>query len=252
MMKKLLFILVFTFILSGTSYAAHPLVTDDTGTQGKGKFQLELDGEHSRKSEDGVKGNMTQITPILTYGIVDNVDIILGIPYQRWTMKDVDDRISEDGFSDDSLDLKWRFYENDGWGLALKTGITLPAGDADKGLGTGRVMYRLFFITTKELKPWAFHVNLGYMRNDNSAHDRKNLWHASIAVEVQVVKDLRAVANIGIQRNPDVDDTMHPAFILGGLIYSLSEHLDLDVGIKGGLNRAEDDITYLAGLTWKF
>ncbi len=90
------------------------------------------------------------------------------------------------------------------------------------------------------------------MRNENIAHDRKNLRHASLATEVEVGKDLRAVANIGINRNPDVDDTVHIAFILGGLICSLSEHLDLDVGIKGSLNRAEEDITYVAGITWKF
>jgi hypothetical protein len=252
MMKKVLFALIFTFMLSGTAFAAHPLITDDAGTQGKGKFQLELGGEHSRSNEDGVKGNTTQITPVLTYGIVDNIDVVLGIPYQSYRMKDADDRFSGDGFSDASLDLKWRFFEKDGWGFALKPGITLPTGDADKGLGTGRVTYHFFFITTKEIKPWAFHANLGYMRNENSAQERKNLWHASLAAEVEVVKDLRAVANIGIQRNPDMDDTQHPAFILGGLIYSISEHLDIDVGIKGGLNRAEDDITYLAGLTFKF
>jgi len=252
MIKKDLFILFFIFIVSGTSFATLPLVTDDAATQGKGKFQLELDGQHSRNNEDGVKSNTTQITPILTYGIVDNIDIVLGIPYERCRTKDADDGFSEDGFSDASLDLKWRFYESDGWGLALKPGITLPTGDEDKGLGTDRVTYHLFFITTKELKPWAFHVNLGYMRNENSANERKNLWHASLAAEVELVKNLRAVANIGIQRNPDVDDSMHPAFILGGLIYSLSEHLALDVGIKGGLDRAEDNITYLAGLTWKF
>ena len=251
-MKEVLFILIFTFVASGTSFATHPLVTDDAGTQGKGKFQLELVGQNSRNNEDGVKSNATQITPILTYGIVDNVDIILGVPYQRFRTKDADDTFSEDGFSDASLDLKWRFHENNGWGFALKPGITLPTGNEEKGFGTGRVTYRLFFITTKELKPWAFHVNLGYIRNENNTHDNKNLWHASLAAEVEVVKDLRAVANIGINRNPDVDDTVHPAFILGGLVYSLSEHLDLDVGIKGGLNRAEDDITYLAGLTWKF
>ena len=42
---KLFLIFVFSlftihYSLSTSSYAAHPLVTDDTGTQGKGKFQV--------------------------------------------------------------------------------------------------------------------------------------------------------------------------------------------------------------------
>lgn len=30
-------------------FAAHPLITEDTGTQGKGNFQLELTGEHAHE-----------------------------------------------------------------------------------------------------------------------------------------------------------------------------------------------------------
>jgi hypothetical protein len=42
------------------------------------------------------------------------------------------------------------------------------------------------------------------------------------------------------------------AFVLGGLIYSLSENLDLDLGVKGGLTHTETDIAIMAGLAWRF
>jgi hypothetical protein len=32
--------------------------------------------------------------------------------------------------------------------------------------GKGRATYNFFFIATKEMKPWAFHLNLGYIRNE--------------------------------------------------------------------------------------
>jgi hypothetical protein len=44
----------------------------------------------------------------------------------------------------------------------------------------------------------------------------------------------------------------HPAFVLGGLIYSVSENLDVDFGVKGGLNKPEADYSVLAGLAWRF
>jgi hypothetical protein len=129
-----------------------------------------------------------------------------------------------------SLDLKWRFFEKDGWGLALKPGITLPTGNEDRGLGGGRTTYRLFFITTKELEPWAFHLNLGYIRNENNAGVRSDLWHALLAGEVDPVENLKAVNNIGIETNPTPGST-HPVFALGGLIYELSETVSLgDMG----------------------
>ncbi len=43
----------FTFFFSTIAYAAHPLITDDTGTQGKGKFQIEINSEFSTDTKNG-------------------------------------------------------------------------------------------------------------------------------------------------------------------------------------------------------
>lgn len=134
-------------------FAAHPLITDDTGTQGKGKFQLELNGEYGHDKEDGITTKTTQAATTLSYGVTDPVDIVLGIPYQHIRTKDSESVTKGDGISDISLELKWRFYEQDGLSFALKPGVTLPAGDDEKGLGSGKVTYHLFFIGTKEMKP---------------------------------------------------------------------------------------------------
>jgi len=250
-------VVVVVLLWSGLAFAAHPLITDDTGTQGKGKFQLEVNGEfnYDKETEEGVTTKETggEVAAILSYGIVDNLDIVLGVPYQWFKVKedgDVTDK--EDGISDMSLELKWGFYEKDGLSFALKPGITLPTGDDEKGLGTGRATYSLYFITTKEIEPWAFHLNLGYGRNENKFDERKDIWHASLAGEVEVVKNLKVVANIGGERNPDKSSDTHPAFILGGLIYSLSENFDIDFGVKGGLNKTETDYSILAGITLRF
>jgi hypothetical protein len=66
------------------------------------------------------------------------------------------------------------------------------------------------------------------------------------------VESLKLVADIGAERNPDVASDTPPAFILSGLIYSLSESVDVDAGIKWGLNSPELDISFLAGLTFRF
>ena len=44
----------------------------------------------------------------------------------------------------------------------------------------------------------------------------------------------------------------HPAFILGGIIYSITENFDMDLGVKGGLNKPETDLTILAGIAMRF
>ena len=74
---------LFTLMLSGTGYAAYPLITDDSGTKGKGKFQLEVNGEYGRDKDEGVTTKTTRLASTLTYGISDPLDIILGVPYQH-------------------------------------------------------------------------------------------------------------------------------------------------------------------------
>ena len=256
MLKKIL-TMVFVVLWYGSAFAAHPLITDDTGTQGKKKFQLEVNSEfnYDKETEEGVTVKETggEVATVLSYGVTDNVDVVLGLPYQ-WSKVKEDSEVTskENGISDMSLELKWRFYEKDGLSLALKPGMTLPTGDDEKGLGAGRATYGLYFITTKEIEPWTFHLNLGYVRNENKSDERKDIWHASLAGEVEVVKNLKVVANIGAERNPDETSSTHPAFILGGLIYSVSENFDIDFGVKGGLNKPETDYAILAGIALRF
>ncbi|MBI1810973.1 MAG: transporter [Nitrospirae bacterium] len=258
-MFKKIFIVVIAVLWYGSAFAAHPLITDDTGTQGKGKYQLEVNGEYGNEKYgvDGEK-NTTKMATTLTYGASENADIILGIPYQYIRTKtsatdtESESTKAEDGISDISIESKWRFFEKNGLSLALKPGITLPTGNRKRGLGTGRAAYSLFFITTKEVEPWAFHFNLGYKRNENRNNERIEIWHVSLASEVEVVKDLKAVANIGMERNPDKTSNIDPAFILGGLIYSISKNFDVDFGIRGGLNKPETDYAILAGIAWRF
>lgn len=251
--KLLLAIVLSIFVFSNHVFAAHPLITDDAGTIGAGKAQVEFNFEYSAHKESGIKINMTDLSAILTYGIIDNVDFVLTLPYQFIRVKAEGETFKENGISDVSIELKWRFYDEKGIGcLALKPVLTLPTGDDDKGLGNGKATYGLYFIASKEFEPLALHLNLGYIRNENKFDDRKNLWHISLASEIELAKELKLVANIGMERNPDRESNTHPAFILGGIIYTVAEKVDIDFGVKAGLNKAEVDYALLAGLTYRF
>src|SRR3990172_3937253 len=249
---------IVSVMMAGTAFAAHPLITDDTGTQGKGKILFEFIGEYGHDKEDGETTKSLEIptVPFFSYGVTDAIDLVLGLPYQRIETETAGATTRVKGISDASVEVKWRFYEKDGLSFAVKPGISLPTGDEEKGLGSGKVSYSTFLITTKEVAPWAFHFNVGYVRNEyklqaDEEANRKDIWHVSLASQVEVVKDLDLVANIRMERNLDKTSDTHPAFILGGLIYSVSENLDIDLGVKGGLNKTETDYSVLAGITWR-
>lgn len=238
------------------AFASHPLITDDAGTQGKGKSQIEVNGQYDSDKETvgGVSAHSTggQAGAALSYGVIENADLVLNLPYV-WG-KVAEDGVSlydEKGLSDISLEVKWRFFEKEGLSFGLKPGVSLPTGNEEKGLGTGKTGYHVFLIGTKETAPWAFHANLGYIRNENRFDENKNLWHASLASTCEVVKNLKLVGNVGMERNPDKAADHDPAFFIAGVIYSFAENLDIDFGVKAGLNKSETEYSMLAGLTYR-
>ncbi len=247
-----IFSILMGLLFNGTAYGAHPLITDDTGTQGKGRYQLELNGEYGYDKEEGIKTETLDIKTILSLGLIDNLDLVLTLPYQWIRIKEGEQIEDSKGVSDVSFEIKWRFYEREGLSVALKPGLTLPSGDDDKGLGSGKATYSLFLITTYEDSPWAFHFNAGYIRNNNAIDERKDIWHLSLAGTYDIIDGLKIVGNVGMERNPDRDSGTDPAFFLAGLIYSISKDIDIDAGIKLGLNEAETDYTIAMGLTWRF
>jgi hypothetical protein len=256
MMKTLLLVVVIVF-LPAAAFAARPLLTDDAGTVGKGAFQVELGFEVSdhRTDDDGVvtKEDKTSGTATLSYGILKNLDVLLGMPYEKKKIREDGDTIqNEDGLADMTLEAKWRFFEKDGFALALKPGVSFPTGNHNKGLGTGRMTYGALFIATQDIGPVSFHLNAGYRRNENKTDERKDLWGGDIAGVVTVAKPLKLVANVGTKTNTDRTAATDPAFFLGGLIYSITDKIDLDLGYKRGLNKAEPDNAYTGGLTIRF
>ncbi|NLI29382.1 MAG: transporter [Nitrospiraceae bacterium] len=257
-MRRILFFLGMVVLTATSAYAGHPLITDDAATQGKGKGQIEIGSQYSTDKQPaeegfGSKTRTGQVTATFTYGPIDGLDIVVGVPYQ-WSRTYLDGQFDSRavGFGDLSFDLKWRFYEKDGWGFALKPGVTLPTGNSGKGLGTGRTTYHLYGIVTKEMEPWAFHLNLGYIRNENKTGQEKNIWHASVAAEVEVIKSLKAVADVVVEENTTKGSNTPVTYALGGLVYAITDKLSIDGGVKFGLTKPSADVTYLLGVTYRF
>lgn len=230
------------------SFGAHPLITEDTGTQGARNGQIEITGEWADDYEDGetVQPNM-----VLSYGLTDNLDLVVGVPHSRIVSDTEEGTITEEGLNDVGLDFKWRFYEEGVISFAIKTGVTFPTGDETRGLGTGETTYSAFFVSTVAQAPWAFHLHLGYIANKNVIGEEEDIWHASYAVEREF-GPLKLVADLGTETNPDQSSEIKPAFLILGLIYNVVENFDIDLGYKKGVTDTETDRAWLAGVQMRF
>ena len=264
MLKKTLLYAGMALFISTQAFASMPLVTDDTGTQGKGRFQLELGAASLRDREDvdgaALRQTGEEASAILSCGLADRVDLVATLPWS-WNSIEEEGTASSDinGAGDLSLQLKWRFFEseNGGVSLALRPGVTLPTGNEHLGLGNGMASGNVMLIATKSAKPLCMHLNLGYTRNEyrlesDRLASRRDIWHASLAGDLTVSAHLRVVADIGLETNPAKGEKDDPAYLIGGLIYKAADNIDLDIGVKSGLTEAETDRAILAGVTMRF
>jgi hypothetical protein len=234
-------------LLTAAQYAmaAHPLVTDDTGTQGAGNNQLEVNSDHVT-ARDGSSQNVGDIT--YSRGLTDTLDIFADQPMNVSAPR---------GIGDTSLGLKWRFFESGSTSMAFKTSVSLANANDDKGFGSGRNNASALLILGQNFGDWNFYYNAGLQSNrfkspDMQSANRRSLWLVSAATTYAITPQVRAVADIGLKRNADVASKKNPAYALAGMIYSPSAWIDLDAGLKFGLNDASIRRQVGAGITLHF
>jgi hypothetical protein len=257
-------------IAPGSVGAAPPYITDDTGTQGRGNWQLELTGEYVHHDRTAVVGGVpvnqvrkvTLVGPVLTYGITDDIDVAVGVAHLR-------DRITENGVTvqdaegatDSTVEVKWRFYERDGLSLAVKPGLVLPTGDENEGLGSGRVSWGVNGILTYETGPWTWLANLAYTearfkRTDDAETNHRHLWRLSGGLGYRLNEKLKLAAEAGIRTNPARDDPFLPGnnghFVTLGAIFSPTDKVDIAVGWRKSINDGESDRAFPFGVTFRW
>jgi hypothetical protein len=222
-------------------HAAHPLITEDTGTVGAGRWQLELFGEAVEARGTGAR--LDRDDAVLSYGLAQNVELQAGVPWIR---------AQASGMGDATLDLKWRFLERGPLGLALKPGITLPTGDEREGLGAGKAGWGSQFVTSYAQGAATFLLHLGYQRHRNTIGERESLTHVSGAVELRTGPGLRVVADVARNTNPDPAQSVSERYMVFGVIWSVTRDFDLDAGVKWGHGSAALREAILLGLATRW
>ncbi|MFZ4857673.1 MAG: transporter [Desulfuromonadaceae bacterium] len=244
---------------AGTSFAAHPLISDDAGTLGKGNLQVELNGEISSDKErsDGstTKTIGKQLATSFGVGVSDKIDLSIGFA-RPWGSGDIDRATFTDaGSADFSLALKWQVYEHEGFSVAVKPqlGYSYSIGASDDLT----VSYGTTLILSKEFEPFALHLNAGYTyQNYNLAESkdtrRSSAWNVCLGATYEVIKNLKLVADAGAATSEDKASNDIPVFGLAGAVYCISKAVDISAGLKVGLTKPEADLTGTIGATFKF
>ncbi|HWI41483.1 MAG TPA: transporter, partial [Verrucomicrobiae bacterium] len=68
----------------------------------------------------------------------------------------------------------------------------------------------------------------------------------------EVGHGVQMVAEVVAESNPEPGAGTWPAFATVGAIWGVNDSIDLDFGVKAGLNRPEVDVAALAAVVLKF
>lgn len=237
----------FLFIAAaGAAQAAPPLITEDTGTQGKGVSQLEFTVETPREDRGGTSYDGVEASLVLNYGLAENVDLQFVLPYLRVTEHTAGVRTETEGMLDARINVKWRFYEKDAFSLAFMPGVIIPTGK--EGLSTERVDPGALLIASYEPEPLALHADLGYRYLDNVLGLREDLYHASVSVHYTLQDTLKLVADQSWENTLDPGPTGTVRYTTLGAIWRVSENFGIGCGVKFGHGEFAIERTYLCGM----
>jgi Putative MetA-pathway of phenol degradation len=231
--------------ISGAAFAAHPLQTEDTGTQGAGNVELENGLSWSRA--DGTRTVAYQ--PQISYGLSPALDLIV---QPSWLDVRGGDGARASGWGDTNLDAKWRFYGAAPLSFAVRAGATIATSEQGLGLPHGKVSTHALFVTTVDLAPFTVHANLGVAQNPGGSGERSRVGHVSAAVMWAPNERLTFTVDGGASSNPDATRGAWPATLLAGAIYTVRPGLDVDVGYQSAVAASVPSREWLVGVTYRF
>jgi len=253
--------LVVTLVaMPAVSGAMHPLITDDTGTQGTGAVLVESNVNYMKNNEF----RSTAVPLAFTVGINEAMDVGVEVPFLILRPSPVTG-IPESGFSDVNFKFKHRFYESekkDGEqgqperSLAYQIAYSQPSGDEEKGLGAGIARWSARLLGTTAWEATEVSANLGYDSSGKAL--RRGGFVVDYAVSLSVTakyvrtKPWEPVAELAVIKVKGTDGYERIAMALAGIIYEPSERFYVDAGIRFGLNEGSEDYTLLAGFGYKF
>jgi len=241
----LLLTCTFAFLLLpfNFAYAIRPLYTEDCWVTTFGKFAIESGGLLLTKRDNtGIKEWITS----LKFGLSPVVDLSIDLPY----MSHYSPEGNYDGMSTGTFKLKYNF-----WGDMVSEGACVLLGyqvnTADQTISSDPNAHDItgMLIYSKDLGAFSYHLNFGYMVDDEpfgQPHEDFILYNASL---IKPVTDI-----INIMGEMQYSKNVYTGDIIGetaiGMNYKYIDRLIFDAAIGCGLNENSSSSNFVAGITW--
>jgi hypothetical protein len=236
---------VAVFAAWGSAFAAHPLQTEDTGTQGTGRIEL----ENGLSWLNAGAGRVFTYQPQVSVGLSPSIDLIV---QPSWLSARRDGEGGTHGAGDTNLDAKWRFFSAAPSSLAIRAGVTLATNQEGLGLPHGKFSAHALGVLSFDAAPFTVHANLGATQNPRDIAVRARIGRASTALMWAARQGLLLTAEAGVASNPDPARNSWPGMLLGAAIYTVRPGIDVDIGYRSSVRAATPAHEVQLGFTCRF
>jgi hypothetical protein len=237
-----------------------PGATESPYTVDAGHFQIEMTFLAYTSERDPFDGETYEldawaIAPmILKVGLFNRLDAQLVLePYNVVRESVGTNRVTSRGFGDTTLRLKYNFWGNDSGRTAFAATPYVKFPTSGEGLGNNSVEGGLILPLSVDL-PQEFWLGLT-TRFDAVRNFAESGYHAEFINSIAFGHDLfgnlfgyvEFFSAVSTERDADWVGTFNT-----GLIYSLTDNLQLNAGVNLGVTRAADDWSAFFGMAWRF
>ena len=250
--KMIFIVCVIAGLPISETFALYPVQSHHAQTHGKDNknisFNYSYEYEEAEHTNDTTKTQ--EYDTILGYGLTDDLDIVIQIPYKHI---EYENKKNYNGLDDISLEAKWKFFDSEEFTLSIYPEITFPTGDYKKDVGNGSATYATTFIATKKRDIFLFHLTGQYTRNENKNDDRLDLWETHFSAVVAVFPGLSIIGDAGLRKDSNKSNDKLPISVSGGLSYEISKNFSIHPTFKSEWNNLDKtDLTFVIGSSLKF
>ena len=225
-----------------------PDTTESPISVDAGHIQIEMSVfDYSRNDDGGIREEvLTYGATNVKFGLLDNVD--LQIVFDAYTEVKTED-LTVGGFSDIQARLKINLWGNDGGktALAFFPFIKIPTGTA---LSSDKVEGGIILPFSLELTDT---IGLGLMAEaDFVRQDPGNGYHTEFVHTAVIGFEVTGKLGAFVEYVGVAGPSAYQASSVVGLTYGLSDDLQLDAGLRLGLNEAAEDLGAFTGISVRF
>jgi hypothetical protein len=249
MMRRLTYsviLVLFATCREAAGQAGPPLLTDDPGTPGAGKWELNLaltleQTHHAR----AIEGPLFD----LNYGLGDHIQLKYEVAY---LVLDEQDAGPVGGLSNSLLGLKWRFLDEDRHGVAMSIYPQVEFNYPSKWIRREFVEEGTDFLLPIEIAktfgPWEVGAEVGYefvQHNDDE-------WIYGLAIGYPLTKQVELIGEI--HGNADQDFDRNDVIFNLGARWELNDSFTLLFAAGRSFRDSDDSPNLLvyAGVQWNF